>query len=150
MTGSAKLADILLVEDNDDDVYLTRMAFEDSAFDSAIHVVNDGEKALDFLYRRGDYSNCPVPDLVLLDLNLPKLNGIQILETLKSDETLSVIPVVMLTSSKAERDVLESYRHHASGYVSKPSEFSRLVDIVEAIRDFWFSSVILPRPGVSG
>lgn len=126
------------------------MAFEDSAFDSTIHVVNDGEKALDFLYRRGDYNNRPVPDLILLDLNLPKLNGIQILETLKSDETLSVIPVVMLTSSKAERDVLESYRHHASGYVSKPSEFSRLVDIVEAIRDFWFSSVILPRPSVSG
>ncbi|MBO6765422.1 response regulator [Maricaulis sp.] len=150
MTRPAKLADILLVEDNEDDVYLTRMAFEDSAFDSTIHVVNDGEKALDFLYRRGDYNNCPVPDLILLDLNLPKLNGIQILETLKSDETLSVIPVVMLTSSKAERDVLESYRHHASGYVSKPSEFSRLVDIVEAIRDFWFSSVILPRPSVSG
>lgn len=84
-------------------------------------------------------------DLVLLDLNLPKFNGIEILEALKADDTLSVIPVVMLTSSKAERDVLASYRHHASGYVTKPSEFSGLVDIVEAIRDFWFSTVLLPR-----
>lgn len=145
MTPPGKPAEILLVEDNEDDVFLTKMAFEDSQFDSELHVVNDGEEALDYLFGRGAHSGRPLPDLVLLDLNLPKLNGIEILETLKADEALSVIPVVMLTSSKAERDVLASYRHHASGYVTKPSEFSGLVDIVESIRDFWFSTVILPR-----
>jgi len=145
MTRPAKPAEILLVEDNEDDVFLTKMAFEDSQFDSALHVVNDGEEALDYLFGRGAHEGRLMPDLVLLDLNLPKLNGIEILETLKADDTLSVIPVVMLTSSKAERDVLASYRHHASGYVTKPSEFSGLVDIVEAIREFWFSTVVLPR-----
>jgi two-component system response regulator len=145
MTRPGKSAEILLVEDNEDDVFLTKMAFEDSQFDSELHVVNDGEEALDYLFGRGAHTGRPMPDLVLLDLNLPKLNGIEILEALKADETLSVIPVVMLTSSKAERDVLSSYRHHASGYVTKPSEFSGLVDIVESIRDFWFSTVILPR-----
>lgn len=145
MTRSAKPAEILLVEDNEDDVFLTRMAFEDSQFDSALHVVSDGEEALDYLFGRGVHASRQMPDLVLLDLNLPKVNGIEILEVLKADDTLSVIPVVMLTSSKAERDVLASYRHHASGYVTKPSEFSSLVDIVEAIREFWFSTVVLPR-----
>ena len=145
MTRSAKPAEILLVEDNEDDVFLTRMAFEDSQFDSALHVVSDGEEALDYLFGRGVHAGRQMPDLVLLDLNLPKVNGIEILEVLKADDTLSVIPVVMLTSSKAERDVLASYRHHASGYVTKPSEFSSLVDIVEAIREFWFSTVVLPR-----
>lgn len=145
MSQKVENADILLVEDNEDDVFLTKMAFEDSQFDSTINVVSDGEKALDYLYRRGSYADRARPDLILLDINLPKLNGIQILETIKADRELSVIPVVMLTSSRADRDVLESYRHHANGYVSKPAEFSGLVDIVGAIREFWFSAVRLPR-----
>lgn len=146
MTSTAKNADILLVEDNEDDVFLTKMAFEDSQFDSRINVVNDGEKALDYLYRRGTYADRARPDLILLDINLPKLNGIQILETIKADAELSLIPVVMLTSSRAERDVLDSYRHHANGYVSKPAEFSGLVNIVDAIREFWFTAAVLPSP----
>ncbi|WP_300545277.1 response regulator [Maricaulis sp.] len=146
MNDTRKTADILLVEDNEDDVFLTKMAFEDSGFDSRIHVVSDGEKALDYLYRRGEFAGMAPPDLILLDLNLPKLNGIEILERIKADDALAVIPVVMLTSSRAERDIVASYRHHASGYVSKPSEFSGLVDIVHAIREFWFSTVLLPPP----
>lgn len=146
MTHNSQSADILLVEDNEDDVFLTKMAFEDSAFESSLNVVSDGEKALDYLYRRGTYADRSRPDLILLDINLPKLNGLQILERIKADAELSLIPVVMLTSSRADRDVLESYRHHANSYISKPSEFSGLVDIVTAIRKFWFSSVLLPRP----
>jgi len=146
MTHNTESADILLVEDNEDDVFLTKMAFEDSEFESSLNVVNDGEKALDYLYRRGTYADRSRPDLILLDINLPKLNGLQILERIKADDELSLIPVVMLTSSRADRDIIESYRHHANSYISKPAEFSGLVDIVSAIREFWFSSVLLPRP----
>ncbi|WP_019960158.1 response regulator [Woodsholea maritima] len=139
--------DILLVEDNDNDVLLTKLAFENSKLANRIFIAEDGEEALDFLFKRGKHVDAPRPDIVLLDLNLPKIDGKQVLDIVKSDEDLRTIPVVVLTSSEAERDILESYKLHANSYMTKPVDVQKFVEVAGAIEDFWFTVVVLPPEG---
>jgi CheY-like chemotaxis protein len=136
---------VLLVEDDPGDVLMTREAFEDYKVHNQLHVVNDGEQAMAFLRQEGDYADMPRPDLVLLDLNLPRMDGRQVLDAIKSDPELSSIPVVVLTTSEAEDDVLRSYSLHANAYVTKPVDFERFIDVVRQIDDFFVSVVRLPR-----
>lgn len=135
---------ILLVEDNPGDVDLTRENFEDCKIRNEIFVVSDGVEALEFLYREGKFKDTPRPDLVLLDLNLPRKDGREVLTEMKNDESLRRIPVVILTSSKAEEDVVKSYDLHASAYITKPVDLNGFARIVKAIECFWFSVVRYP------
>ncbi|MFK8068471.1 MAG: response regulator [Gammaproteobacteria bacterium] len=140
-----KFAEILLVEDNPGDVLLTREAFSEAKIKNNIHVAADGEEALAFLKRQEGYENVATPDLILLDLNLPKLDGREVLQAIKRDENLRRIPVVILTSSKAEQDVLKTYDLHANSYLVKPVDLEKFVEVVNAIENFWFSVVVLPE-----
>ncbi len=137
-------ARILLVEDNPGDVRLTKESFEHGPIENDLHVVTDGAAALEFLHRRGEYTDAPRPDLVLLDLNLPRITGDEVLEELKADPELRSIPVVVLTSSKAEEDVARSYDHHANAYLTKPVDPDEFIDTVRVFEEFWFSVVRLP------
>ncbi|WP_447035077.1 response regulator [Streptomyces sp. DSM 118878] len=140
--------DVLLVEDDPGDELMTREAFEDNKIGNTLHVVRDGEEALDFLYRRGEHTEAPRPDLILLDLNLPKYDGRQVLEQIKSDADLTDIPVVVLTTSAAEEDILRSYKLHANAYVTKPVDLDQFIAAVRRIDDFFVQVVRLPRrPG---
>jgi CheY-like chemotaxis protein len=141
-----KLIEILLIEDSPTDVLFTQEAFEQVRLLNRLHVVEDGVAALAFLRRQGQYAGAPRPDLILLDLNLPKKNGQEVLAELKSDEDLKLIPVVILTTSKAEEDILKSYDLHANCYIVKPVDFIKFTEVVHSIRHFWFSVVTLP-PG---
>ncbi|GAA4686716.1 response regulator [Streptomyces chumphonensis] len=138
--------DILLVEDDPGDELMTREAFEDNKIGNTLHVVRDGQEALDFLYQRGAHEGAPRPDLILLDLNLPKYDGRQVLEQIKSDESLTHIPVVVLTTSSAEEDILRSYRLHANAYVTKPVDLEQFIAAIRKIDDFFVTVVRLPRP----
>jgi CheY-like chemotaxis protein len=136
--------DILLVEDDEGDVLMTREAFEYHKIRNRLHVVNDGEKALQFLRRQGRYGEAPRPGLILLDLNLPRKDGLEVLADLKADPELCVIPVVVLTTSEAEEDILRSYSLHANAYVSKPVDFSRFIEVIRQIDEFFVTVVKLP------
>jgi CheY-like chemotaxis protein len=136
--------EVLLVEDDPGDVLMTREAFQDYKVHNQLHVVNDGEQAMAFLRQEGEYAGRPRPDLVLLDLNLPRMDGRQVLHAIKSDPELSSIPVVVLTTSEAEDDVLRSYSLHANAYVTKPVDFERFIDVVRQIDDFFVTVVRLP------
>lgn len=142
-----KKAVILLVEDNDDDVELTCEALRQNKLANDLHVVRDGAEALDFLYRRGAHANAPRPDLVLLDLNLPKVPGHQVLARIKTDDTLRSIPVVVMTTSRRDEDVIRSYELHCNAFVSKPVDMRSFVDIVQKLSEFWFMIVSLPGSG---
>ncbi|MBS9376591.1 response regulator [Rhodococcus sp. B50] len=142
---SAQPIDVLLVEDDPGDELITREAFEDNRIGNALHVVRDGAEALDFLYRRGPHLQAPRPDLILLDLNLPKYNGRQVLEKIKSDPDLSDIPVVVLTTSSAEEDIVCSYKAHANAYVTKPVDLDQFTGAVRQIDEFFVQVVRLPR-----
>jgi CheY-like chemotaxis protein len=144
-TPAASPIDVLLVEDDPGDELMTREAFEDNKIGNTLHVVRDGEEALDFLYRRGDHTDAPRPDLILLDLNLPKYDGRQVLEKIKSDPELAHIPVVVLTTSAAEEDILRSYKLHANAYVTKPVDLDQFIAAVRQIDDFFVQVVRLPR-----
>ncbi|MET7689197.1 response regulator [Streptomyces sp. NPDC005483] len=144
-TPAANPIDVLLVEDDPGDELMTREAFEDNKIGNTLHVVRDGEEALDFLYRRGDHAEAPQPDLILLDLNLPKYDGRQVLEKIKSDPELAHIPVVVLTTSAAEEDILRSYKLHANAYVTKPVDLDQFIAAVRQIDDFFVQVVRLPR-----
>ncbi|MFJ1596220.1 response regulator [Streptomyces sp. NPDC088261] len=135
---------VLLVEDDPGDELMTREAFEDNKIRNDLYVVRDGEEALDFLYRRGPYTDAPRPDLVLLDLNLPKYDGRQVLEQIKTDPELALIPVVVLTTSSAEEDILRSYKLHANAYVTKPVDIDQFIAAVRQIDEFFVSVVRLP------
>ena len=139
--------EILLVEDNPGDVELTREALHDSKVHMNLSVVNDGVEALAFLRREEQYAGAPRPDLILLDLNLPKKDGRAVLAEIKQDRTLRHIPVVILTSSQAEQDILRAYDLHANCYVTKPVDFDQFITIVRSIEQFWFTVVKLPRGG---
>ena len=145
MPETAEMIDVLLVEDDPGDVLMTREAFEDHKVANTLHVVGDGVEALQFLRRQGPYAQSPTPDLVLLDLNLPRMDGREVLAELKADPELRRIPVVVLTTSEAEEDVLRSYSLHANAYVTKPVDFDRFVQVVQQIDDFFVSVVRLPR-----
>ncbi|MEV0523245.1 response regulator [Streptomyces sp. NPDC050439] len=144
-TPDAAPIDVLLVEDDPGDELMTREAFEDNKIRNNLHVVRDGEAALDFLYRRGEHTAAPRPDLILLDLNLPKYDGRQVLEKIKSDPDLQDIPVVVLTTSAAEEDILRSYKLHANAYVTKPVDLDQFIAAVRQIDDFFVQVVRLPR-----
>jgi CheY-like chemotaxis protein len=137
--------EILLVEDNPGDVELTREALETAKMANRLHVVDDGADAVDFLFRRGRFSEAPRPDIILLDLNLPKKDGRQVLSEIKAEPNLSQIPVVVLTTSQAEEDIIRAYQLHANCYVTKPVDFNQFLHIVSTIEEFWLSVVKLPK-----
>jgi CheY-like chemotaxis protein len=137
--------DVLLVEDDPGDVLMTREAFEHHKLRNQLHVVADGVEALQFLRREGEYADAPRPGLVLLDLNLPRKDGRDVLADIKSDESLRSIPVIVLTTSEAEEDILRSYDLHANAYVTKPVDFDRFIDVIRQIDDFFVTVVKLPR-----
>jgi CheY-like chemotaxis protein len=145
MTPAGRAIDILLVEDDPGDELITREAFEHNKIKSNLHVAHDGEEGLDFLYRRGEFDDAPEPDLILLDLNLPKYDGRQLLEQIKSDANLCHIPVVVLTTSSAEEDVLRSYKLHANAYVTKPVDVDQFMSAVRQIDEFFVKVVRLPQ-----
>ncbi|MBN1427449.1 MAG: response regulator [Anaerolineae bacterium] len=135
---------ILLVEDNPGDVRLTAEALKEAHVNNKLYVVDDGVKAMSFLRHEGDYTDALRPDVVLLDLNLPKKDGRQVLAEIKSDEELRRIPVVVLTTSEAEQDILMTYNLHANCYISKPVDLDQFIRVVQAIEDFWLCVVKLP------
>jgi CheY-like chemotaxis protein len=144
LTG-CDVVDVLLVEDDQGDILMTREAFEHYKIRNTLHVVTDGEQALQFLHRTGDFSEAPRPGLILLDLNLPRRDGLEVLAELKEDPELRVIPVVILTTSQAEEDILRSYSLHANAYVSKPVDFERFMEVIRQIDSFFVTVVKLPR-----
>jgi len=144
MSSEIKSAEILLVEDNPADVGLTREALHDAKMANNHHVVGDGVEAMAFLRQQGKYATAPLPDLILLDLNLPKKDGRSVLAEIKADECLKRIPVVVLTTSKADEDVYRAYGLHANCYICKPVDFEQFVKIVNSLEGFWLSMVKLP------
>lgn len=143
-TQTPRAVEVLLVEDDPGDVLMTREAFEDNKLRNHLTVVPDGVSALEFLRKQGDYADAPTPDLVLLDLNLPRKSGREVLEELKGDPALRSIPVVVLTTSEAEEDVRSSYALHANAYVTKPVDFDRFIEVVRQIDEFFVEVVRLP------
>ncbi|MFI6296221.1 response regulator [Nonomuraea sp. NPDC050790] len=139
--------EVLLVEDDQGDILLTREAFELNKVQNRLHVVNDGEQALAFLRREEGYENVPRPDLVLLDLNLPRMDGMEVLQEVKADAALRSIPVVILTTSEAEEDIVRSYQLHANAYVTKPVDFDQFIRVVRQIDNFFVTVVKLPNHG---
>jgi two-component system, chemotaxis family, response regulator Rcp1 len=139
-----KPVEILLVEDNPGDARLTREALSTSKVRNRLHRASDGEEAMAFLRREGPFANVPAPDLILLDLNLPRRDGREVLEDIKNDPALKHIPVVILTSSQAEEDILRSYRLHANCFITKPVDLEQLTRVVQGIEQFWFTLVKLP------
>ena len=136
--------DVLLVEDDPGDVLMTREAFEEHKLRNTLHVVNDGVEAVSFLRREGEYADAPRPGLILLDINLPRVDGREVLARIKADELLRRIPVVVLTTSEAEEDILRSYDLHANAYVTKPVDFEAFVKVVRQVDDFYINVVRLP------
>ncbi len=141
---NAELISVLLVEDDPGDVLLIREAFADHKVGNGLTVVSDGVEALEYVRGEGEYAGRPRPDLILLDLNLPRKSGAEVLAEIKSDPLLSVIPVVVLTTSQSEEDVLRSYKSHANAYITKPVDFDRFGEIVHQIDDFFIGIVKLP------
>ncbi|MBF0180842.1 MAG: response regulator [Magnetococcales bacterium] len=142
--GSAKPVEILLVEDSPGDVELTREALADSKLLNRLNVVEDGEQAMSYLRREGIYASATRPDVVLLDLNLPRKDGREVLEEIKADPALKAIPVVILTTSQAEEDILRTYQLHANCYITKPVDLNQFFAVVKSVENFWFSVVKLP------
>ena len=140
-----KMADILLIEDNAGDITLTREALEESKVKNNLFVARDGEEAMEFLNKQGRYSDMPTPDLILLDLNLPKKDGREVLRDIKDDPVLKAIPVVVLTTSDADADILKAYELAANCYIKKPVDFERFIEVVKNIKHFWFTIVKLPN-----
>ncbi|WP_414647549.1 response regulator [Cellulomonas sp.] len=145
MARNGKVIDVLLVEDDPGDVLMTREAFEDNKVANRLAVVSDGVSALAFLRKEGEHADAPTPDLVLLDLNLPRMDGREVLEAMKGDDALRSIPVVVLTTSEAEEDVVRSYSLHANAYVTKPVDFERFIEVVRQIDEFFVEVVRLPQ-----
>ena len=139
-----RLIEVLLVEDSEPDVRLTIEALKEAKVKNRLWVVEDGVEAMDFLRRQGRHADAPRPDLILLDLNLPRKDGRQVLKEIKTDPSLWRIPIVVLTISKAEEDVLKAYDLHANCYITKPMDFNRFMEVIRSIEDFWLAVVKLP------
>lgn len=139
-----RAAEFLLVEDNPGDVRLTCEALTESKVKNNLSIVGDGIEAMAFLHKEGKYENAPRPDVILLDLNLPRKNGLEVLEEIKADESLRRIPVVIITSSEAEQDVLKTYDLHVNCYVNKPVDLEQFIKVVQSIETFWLTIVKLP------
>ncbi len=136
--------EILLVEDNEADIVLTKNAFKTLTIQNNLNVCRNGEEGLNYLFKVGEYSEATTPDLVLLDLNMPKTNGLEVLEKIKKDPKLSMVPVIVLTTSSAEQDILRSYQYHANSYIKKPIDFMEFIDVIKEIESYWFSIVKMP------
>ncbi len=136
--------DILLVEDNPGDVRLTKEALRDAKVLNEIFVAKDGVEAMEFLHRKGRFSQAPLPDMILLDLNLPRKDGREVLAEIKQDPNLKHIPVVVLTTSKADEDIIKTYNLHANAYITKPVDLNRFAEIIHVLNEFWFTIVKLP------
>lgn len=136
---------ILLVEDNEGDILLTTEALEEKKIVNKISVARDGQEALDFVLKQGKFKDAPTPDLVLLDVNLPKKNGHEVLQIIKTTESTQQIPVIMLTTSSSEKDINLSYKHHANCYITKPVEAKAFLEAITSIEDFWLTIVKLPK-----
>ncbi len=141
----SNLIEILLVEDSPGDARLAREALKESTIRNNLHLVQDGEEALNFLYKRGKYENAPNPDLVLLDLNLPKISGHQVLAQIKSEDRLRKIPVVVLSISRSQKDIEDSYNLNANCYVTKPLDLNEFIEVFETIQNFWLRTAKLPE-----
>ncbi|OGW38940.1 MAG: hypothetical protein A2X58_08065 [Nitrospirae bacterium GWC2_56_14] len=139
--------EILLVEDNLADSDLMTEALEECSIPNNVHLARDGFEAMDFLYRKGEFTDAPRPDLIMLDLNLPKKDGREVLAEVKSDGGLKTIPIIIITTSVADEDILKSYELHANCYLTKPRDLSQLFDVVQRIEQFWFEAVRLPPRG---
>jgi len=144
-TAVGRPAEVLLVEDSPGDVRLTREALKEGKVRNNLSVVSDGVEAMEFLRREGKYKDAPRPDIVLLDLNMPRKDGREVLAEMKSDELLKRIPVVVLTTSEAEQDILRTYDLHANCYLTKPVDLEQFISIVKSVEDFWLTIVQLPR-----
>lgn len=140
-----QVVDVLLVEDDAGDVLMTREAFEHYKIRNELHVVTDGEQALQFVRRQGSFADAPRPGLIMLDLNLPRRDGLEVLAELKADPELRVIPVVILTTSQAEEDIVRSYALHANAYVTKPVDFEQFIEVIRQIDNFFITVVKLPH-----
>jgi len=144
METTNKPIEILLVEDNEGDARLAREALKDSKVTNIIHHVHDGIEAMDFLHHQGKYKNAVRPELILLDLNLPRKDGREVLAEIKNDDNLAIIPVVVLTISNDEQDILETYKLHVNCFITKPIDFEQFIKVVRSIEDFWLTIVRLP------
>jgi two-component system, chemotaxis family, response regulator Rcp1 len=144
VTGKGTPIEILLVEDNDGDILLTREAFKESKLHNNLSIVKDGMEALAFLKKEGAYAEAPKPDIILLDLNLPKKNGAEVLGEIKKHPGLKTIPVVILTCSRNEDDILETYNKHANCYITKPVDFEKFIQVIKSLNNFWLDIVKLP------
>ncbi len=136
---------ILLVEDNPDDIMITKRAFKKGKIKNELHVVRSGEEALNFLYKKGEYKNVPIPGLILLDLNLPGVSGYEVLEKIKENDKLRRIPVIILTVSDHEEDVIKTYDLGANSFITKPVSFKNFIEVVTAITDYWLRISRIPR-----
>ena len=136
---------ILLVEDNEGDIVLTLEALRKAKVTNSVQVVRDGEEALEYLKKEGNYTNAQTPNLILLDINLPKVDGKEVLMEIKNDKNLMIIPVVMLTTSDSEKDIMYSYQHHANCFITKPVDLNKFMDMVQKLNDFWITVVQLPN-----
>jgi two-component system response regulator len=145
VTVTLQPIEVLLVEDDPGDELMTREAFDEHKISNRLHIARDGEQALDFLFRRGEYASAPRVDLILLDLNLPKYDGRQVLERIRADPGLTHVPVVILTTSASEEDILRSYKLHANAYVTKPVDVNDFIAAVRQIDEFFLTVVRLPR-----
>jgi CheY-like chemotaxis protein len=139
-----KSIDILLVEDNGADILLTEEAFSEAHFPHTLYLARDGVEALAFLRREGDHAAAPRPDVILLDLNMPRMGGLEVLDVLKVDDDLRNIPVIVLTTSRAEQDIWRSYNLHANAYIPKPVTLAEFVDVIRSFGAFWFATAALP------
>jgi two-component system response regulator len=144
MSGKGNSIQILLVEDSPSDAFLTTEALKQAEQVRAVHVVPDGVEAMAFLRKEGPYSKVPRPDLILLDLNMPRKDGREVLAEIKSDTKLKFIPVIVLTSSSADQDIFHAYNLHANCYLTKPADFAQFKEVIKAIKTFWFGNVTLP------
>jgi len=145
-----EIVEILLVEDNPGDARLTLEAFKEGKVRTNLNIVDDGQKAMEYLRKEGKYADKPRPDIVLLDLNLPKKDGREVLAEVKADDGLKLIPIVILTTSKAEEDILNTYDHHANCYITKPVDLGQFMEVVKSIENFWLTLVKLPRSEGNG
>lgn len=144
LATQGRLAELLLVDDNDNDVELTRIAFQQARFAANMHHVENGEECMAFLRREGKYADAPTPDIILLDLNMPRMDGREVLEAISADDDLKHLPVIVLTTSEADEDILMAYRLRCSSFIVKPVGFENFAKAVQVIGDYWFTLAVLP------
>ena len=144
ITSNGRSAEVLLVEDNDNDVFITRKGFDQAKLALHLHHVDNGKKCMEFLRKEGQFADVPTPDLILLDLNMPVMNGREVLCEIVKDEQLRRLPVVILTTSHGERDILDMYNLRCSSYIVKPVDFTQFQKVIQQLSDYWFTVVVLP------